>query len=56
MSDSVYMPVRCFWGSNAVTENSSALASLGKKCLIVTGKSGALKSGALDDAKSALDA
>ena len=56
MSDSVYMPVKCLWGSNAVTENSSALAALGKKCLIVTGKSGAIKSGALDDAKSALDA
>lgn len=55
MSDSIYMPVRCFWGNNAVTENSSALAALGKKCLILTGKSGAIRSGALEDAKTALD-
>ncbi len=55
MSDSVYMPVKCIWGDNAVTENSSALKSLGSKCLILTGKSGAVKSGALDDAKIALE-
>ncbi len=54
MSDSIYMPVKCFWGENAVSENSSAL-KLGKKCLILTGKSGAKKSGALDDAIKALE-
>lgn len=54
MSDSVYMPVKCLWGENAVAENSSVLNSLGSKCLILTGKSGAVRSGALDDAKAAL--
>ncbi len=54
MSDSVYMPVKCFWGDNAVSENSAALKSLGSKCLILTGKTGAIRSGALDDAKAAL--
>lgn len=56
MSNSIYMPVKCLWGDNAVSDNSSALASLGKKCLIVTGKTGAIKSGALEDAKNALAA
>ncbi len=56
MSDSVYMPVKCFWGNNSVEENSVVLSTLGKKCLILTGKSGAVKSGALDDAKKALNA
>ncbi len=55
MSDSIYMPARCIWGKNAVSENSSALKSLGTKCLILTGKTGALKSGALNDAKAALE-
>ena len=49
------MPVKCVWGDNAVSENSALFAELGKKCLIVTGKSGAKLSGALGDAVSALD-
>ncbi len=55
MSDSVYMPTKCIWGENAVSENAAVLNSLGTKCLILTGKSGAIKSGALDDAKTALE-
>ncbi len=55
MSDSLYIPVKCIWGKNSVAENSAALKSLGTKCLILTGKSGAIKSGALDDAKFALE-
>ena len=55
MSDLIYMPVRCLWGKNAVAENSSEFKMLGKKCLILTGKSGAKKSGALDDAIKALE-
>lgn len=51
----VYMPVRCINGKKAVTENSALLASLGKRCLIVTGKHGAKASGALDDAIGALE-
>ena len=54
MSDSIYMPTKCIWGKNAVEENSAVFRSLGTKCLVLTGKSGAIKSGALDDVKSAL--
>lgn len=53
MTHSIYMPVKCFWGSGCVTENSDALA-LGKSCLIVTGENSAKLSGALDDAIAAL--
>ncbi len=55
MSDSIYMPTKCIWGNNAVSENSAVLSSLGTRCLILTGKTGAVKSGALDDAKAALE-
>ncbi len=55
MSELIYMPVKCFWDENAVSENSAALKSLGNRCLILTGKSGAKKSGALDDAINALE-
>lgn len=55
MPNLIYMPTKCIWGENAVAENSSMLKSLGTKCLILTGKSGAIKSGALDDAKTALE-
>lgn len=54
MANSVYMPVKCLWGKNAVNDNPSALA-LGKRCLIVTGKNSAKASGALDDAINALE-
>lgn len=55
MTYDVYMPVRCIFGYNAVSENSALLASQGKRCLIVTGRSGAEKSGALADARAALE-
>lgn len=55
MSDSVYMPVKCYWGENSVEENSSVLNTLGKSCLILTGKSSAEKSGAFADAVKALE-
>lgn len=55
MADSIYMPVRCAWGNNCVTENSDMLVPLGKSCLIVTGKNSAKASGALDDAIKALE-
>ncbi len=54
MNDIVYMPVRCICGENAVLNNSGFLSKLGKKCLILTGGSGAVKSGALADAEAAL--
>ena len=56
MQNSFFMPVKCAWGQNAVLENSNLLSRLGKRCLIVTGKSGAIKSGALADAEKALKA
>lgn len=55
MTYNVYMPVRVIYGENSVIENSTLLREQGKKCLIVTGKSGAEKSGALADAKAALE-
>ena len=54
MTYDVYMPVHCIYGKDAVKEKSALLSKLGRKCLIVTGKSGAKKSGALDDATEAL--
>ncbi len=55
MVNNIFMPVRCIWGENAVTDNSSLLASQGSSCLIVTGKNGAKASGALSDAVAALE-
>lgn len=55
MSGFVYMPVKCYWGRNAVKDNSASFRELGKACLILTGKSSAKKSGALDDAIEALE-
>lgn len=55
MTFNVYMPTRVIYGENGVNENSALLKDLGGRCLIVTGKSGAEKSGALADAKSALE-
>lgn len=55
MSDSIYMPAKCVWGNNAVTDNSAEFRALGSSCLILTGKNSAKKSGALDDAVEALE-
>ena len=44
-----YMPVKIFSGADALTDAGADIASLGKRCLIVTGGSSAKKSGALDD-------
>ena len=49
-----YMPTRIIEGENCIAQNPALLA-LGKKALIVTGGSGARKSGALGDAEAALD-
>ena len=49
-----HMPVKMLIGQNIIQRNFQALA-LGTKCLIVTGKSSAKKSGALDDVISALN-
>ena len=49
------MPVRIISGENCVVKNSAELRRLGKKCLIVTSKTSAKKSGALDDVITALN-
>ena len=50
-----YMPVRVISGKNCVTEKGACVKAFGKKCLIVTGKASALKSGALEDAIELLE-
>ncbi len=42
-------------GENCVLNNKNIFASFGKKCLIVTSKTAAVKSGALSDVENALD-
>ena len=54
MNASFYMPTRVFFGENALMNNRSALL-LGKHALIVTGKTSAKASGALDDVTAVLD-
>lgn len=48
------LPTRLFTGKGCVIQNASELSALGKKALIVTGQSSAVKSGALNDVVSAL--
>ncbi len=49
-----YMPTELYFGRGCLVENSDKI-KLGEKALIVTGKSGALKSGALKDVKGILN-
>ncbi len=49
-----YMPVRIISGKNCLLEKSALLRDFGKRCIILTGKSSALKSGALEDVKKVL--
>lgn len=49
-----YMPVKVISGENCVRSGGSVFASLGKKCLIVTGKRSAKLCGALDDCAAVL--
>ncbi len=46
---SFYMPVNIWGGKNSLQNNKNIFLSLGKKCLIVTGKTSGKKSGALDE-------
>lgn len=50
-----YMPVKTFFGRNCIEKNCHEFLPLGKKALIVTGKSSAEKNGSLNDLKKALD-
>lgn len=54
MNINSYMPVKVVSGKNCFNENYGLLESFGRKCLIVTGKTSAKKSGALDDVLKAL--
>ena len=49
------MPARIISGENCVIKNSAEFGKLGKKCLIVTSRTSAKKSGALDDVITALN-
>lgn len=49
-----YMPVKIISGKDCVLKKGSCIKSYGKKCLIVTGKNSAVKSGALNDVKTLL--
>lgn len=50
-----FLPVDIVSGKNCLFENQNKLVSLGSRCLIVTGKTSARSSGALDDVLSILD-
>lgn len=52
---SFYMPVNIIGGKNAVLDNGNIFSALGKRCLIVCGKTSAKKSGALKDVISVLE-
>lgn len=49
-----FMPTRLFTGNDCIAQHADALAALGATCLVVTGKSAARASGALDDVERAL--
>ena len=51
-----YMPVRVFDERDCVLRHAKDIARLGKKALIVTGKSSSRKNGSLDDVMAALEA
>ncbi len=53
MNMNFYMPTRVISGKDCISKNSK-LFDLGKSCMIVTGASSAIKSGALDDVIDAL--
>ena len=52
----LYMPTKVYSEENCVAAHGKELAALGKKALIVTGRSSAKKTGALDDVLAALTA
>ncbi len=55
MYQDLYITSKIISGNNCVIDNKNIFASFGKKCVIVTSKTSAIKSGALQDVKFALD-
>lgn len=55
MDFNFFMPVKVISGKDCVKKNSDVFSHFGKKCLIITGKSSARISGALDDVISCLN-
>ena len=51
-----FMPADCYFGRGCVSEQKNAMAKLGKKAMVVTGRSSAKKNGAQKDMTDALDA
>lgn len=55
MYSNLYINSKVISGKNCLSDNAAMLSQFGKKCLIVTSKSGAKKSGALDDVTAILE-
>ncbi len=49
-----YMPTRLYTGSDCIAQHGDALKALGKRCLLVTERVAASKSGALEDVERVL--
>ncbi len=49
MNMNFFMPVNVIVGKDCITKNAAEFSKYGKKCMIVTGKNSAKKSGALED-------
>lgn len=54
MDINFFVPTKIFTGKNCILNNSAVFAERGRKCIIVTGKNSAEKSGALCDVKTVL--
>lgn len=50
-----FMPTDCYFGRDCVAEHKEAMAKLGKKAMVVTGKTSAKRNGAQQDITDALD-
>ena len=50
-----YMPVRVYSGEGVVEKNGGLFAGFGARCALITGRSSAVKSGALADVSAALE-
>ena len=51
-----FMPADCYFGRGCIDANKNAMVKLGKKAMVVTGRSSAKKNGAQKDVTDALDA